>query len=596
MTTTRRPRPRRGRNLGFRPDLFDTSRSVALLLGGIALLTGTTVAVYTLREVASLGSVGLTTLRSVASALLVGGFAILVLRRRITLPLRHVILCGLIALAVASVVATTGTPIASTFSGGLGVTILLAFAVIRSRAMLWYPLVVIPLGIAATAWQPGAQAGDVALTGLLAVVTTSVLTWFVRSASAFDTDWLTGILNFGGFERATATTVQDARANARTGVPLTLARLDIDEFALVNQRFGADAGDDALGEFATDLASLLPADAVFGRIEGDAFAVLISGSTADEVRGLLRKARSTVRGFSAGIAQHEGDESASELFGRAGAALYEAKRGGLGRITVHGGYYASPIEVRHGIETGEIFVVYQPCVDMRTGAIVGVEALARWHHPTRGAISPVEFIPLCEASGSIMILGDWVLGQAIAAAAGWNRGLPTGRSEVAVAINASARELSTAGYAERVIALCTAAGLRVSLLRIEATESDFGSGSEEVAVNIAQLRGSGALISMDDFGTGFSSLERLTRTRVDVVKIDRQFVSAIDSLATEAPVIDLAIGLATALSLGIVAEGVETPVQAQWLVERGCYFAQGFLYSRPIRYGELVQVLRDNEF
>ncbi|MEB0266863.1 EAL domain-containing protein [Cryobacterium sp. 10I5] len=263
-------------------------------------------------------------------------------------------------------------------------------------------------------------------------------------------------------------------------------------------------------------------------------------------------------------------------------------------MTVHGGYYASPVAVRHGIDNGEIYVEYQPCVDMRTGAIVGVEALARWNHPARGAISPVEFIPLCEASGSITILGGWVLGQAITAAAEWNRSLPADRSPVTVAVNASARELSMEGYAGRVIDVCAAAGLSVSLLGIEGTESDFGSGSEEVAVNIAHLRDAGALISMDDFGTGFSSIERLTRTRVDIVKIDRQFVSAIDSLAAEAPVIDLAIGLATALSLEIVAEGVETPVQAQWLVERGCHYAQGFLYSRPIRYGELVQVLLDS--
>ncbi|WP_231556348.1 EAL domain-containing protein [Cryobacterium sp. MLB-32] len=212
----------------------------------------------------------------------------------------------------------------------------------------------------------------------------------------------------------------------------------------------------------------------------------------------------------------------------------------------------------------------------------------RWNHPTRGQISPVEFIPLCEASGSIQALGQWVLEQAITAAAEWNNAKPQGQQPISVAVNASSRELMTPDYADRAIALCAAAGLDLANLGIEATETDFGTASDNVAMNTEKLRAAGVVISMDDFGTGFSSLERLTRMRLDIMKIDRGFISTIVSSGDDAPIVDLAIKLGTAMSLGIIAEGVETQEQADWLVVRGCFLAQGYLYARPLPLAEFL--------
>jgi EAL domain-containing protein (putative c-di-GMP-specific phosphodiesterase class I) len=227
-------------------------------------------------------------------------------------------------------------------------------------------------------------------------------------------------------------------------------------------------------------------------------------------------------------------------------------------------------------------------VDLATGAAVGAEALVRWQHPHRGLVPPSEFIPLCEASGSIQVLGRWVVQESIAAAATWRRLRRWDREPVSVSINASARELAAPGYGLFVLAECAAAGMPPALVHIEVTETDFGTDKEVVRENIRLLRAAGVLISMDDFGTGHSSLSRLTEIELDVLKIDQSFVALIDA-AEESPVADLTIRLASSLGLSVIAEGVETEIQAQWLRDRGCNYAQGYLYSRPVTSAEFVE-------
>ncbi|KGJ73392.1 hypothetical protein GY21_11595 [Cryobacterium roopkundense] len=562
--------------------MFNSASSVGILLGSAMLAFGIPLLVYALNFEHHPADV---TLGSLALALICSGAGVLVWRRQVTVPVRHLVLCWFGAGTLICVWATSGDAITHTFAATVSAVVLLAFAIIPSRIALWYPAVLIPAAVLSLALQPGAKLDNVAMSALLALGTGAGLTWFARSAITADTDWLTGVLNFAGFERATSVLLRDTHP----GIPITLCRIDLDGFALVNERHGHEAGDQALVEFTAQLRKRLPTSAVLGRIEGDAFAFLLPGRSSSQAQTLLAGLRSAVMGFSTGIATHDADESASELFGRAGVALYDAKRVGFGGMSIHDGYYASISAVRQGIMNGEFHILYQPCVDMRSGRAVGAEALVRWNHPTRGPISPVEFIPLCEASGSIHALGHWVLEQAVSAAAHWNAAQPPGYEPVGVAVNASARELMTPDYADRAVALCQAAGLSVANLGIEATETDFGTASDNVMVNTEKLRAAGVVISMDDFGTGFSSLERLTRMRLDIMKIDRAFIGTIGSATADAPIADLAIRLGTAMSLGIIAEGVETREQADWLIARGCFLAQGYLYARPLPLDDFVR-------
>jgi EAL domain-containing protein (putative c-di-GMP-specific phosphodiesterase class I) len=177
--------------------------------------------------------------------------------------------------------------------------------------------------------------------------------------------------------------------------------------------------------------------------------------------------------------------------------------------------------------------------------------------------------------------------ESIAAAASWRRLRRWDREPVSVSINASARELASAGYGLFVLAECAAVGLPPTLVRVEVTETDFGMDAATVRENIQVLREAGVLISMDDFGTGHSSLSRLTEIDLDLIKIDQSFVAVIDT-GRDSPVADLTIKMAAALGLVVIAEGVETEMQAQWLLERGCRYAQGYLYSPPMLSEDFV--------
>jgi diguanylate cyclase (GGDEF)-like protein len=455
--------------------------------------------------------------------------------------------------------------------------------VLPAAQSLLYPIIFIPLSLIILAVHPGSTAADVAMSSLLMLATGMGLTWFARSALTAETDELTGIPNFVGFAQVLNTAMRDLSPTE----PVSLVRLDLNEFALVNRREGRDGGDAAMVAFVKKVAAQLPPGATLARMEGDAFAILMPCFTAAQSRAWLQRVQGTVAGFSAGISSREGDESESEFFGRAGKALFEAQRVGRGKVVTHGGYYASPAAVRDGLNNGEFFLHFQPVIELATGVTAGAEALVRWQHPTRGLVPPAEFIPLCEASGSMQVLGRWVVRESIGAAANWRRLRPAGGTPVSISINASARELATAGYGEFVLAECADADLPPALVRIEVTETDFGGDAAAVRDNITVLRSAGVLISMDDFGTGHSSLSRLTEIDLDVIKIDRSFVGTIDA-ETDSPVADLTIKMAAALGLDVIAEGVETEMQAQWLRERGCPYVQGFLYSRPIPSAEFV--------
>ncbi|TFC05153.1 GGDEF domain-containing protein [Cryobacterium adonitolivorans] len=568
--------------VGYHPGLFNAAESAGILLGVAQVGFGLPLFLYAWYESVQ-SDEPLVVLLAVGAALLVSGVLSAAFRRRMRVPLRHLILCWMSVMGLLCQAATGADPITFTFAWTPSLLALIAFAVIPAAQSLIYPIVFIPLSLITLALHSGSNPADVAMSSLLMLSTGLGLTWFARSALLAETDELTRIPNFAGFEQVLSAAMRD---NAPTQ-PLSLVRLDINEFALVNRREGREGGDAAIVAFVAGVSAVLPAAATMGRMEGDAFAILLPSFTAADTRDLLVRVQGHVAGFSAGISSREGSESESEFFGRAGKALFEAQRVGRGKIITHGGFYASPAAVRDGLRNGEFFLLFQAVIDLATGVAIGAEALVRWQHPTRGLVSPAEFIPLCEASGSIVVLGQWVVRESIAEAANWRRLRRWEHEEVSVSINASARELASTGYGEFVLAECATAGLPPAQVCIEVTETDFGTDAAVVRANIRVLRGAGVLISMDDFGTGHSSLSRLTEIDLDVIKIDQSFVAVIDT-QLDSPVADLTIKLAAALDLQVVAEGVETEAQAQWLRERGCLLAQGYLYSRPVAADEFV--------
>jgi len=357
-------------------------------------------------------------------------------------------------------------------------------------------------------------------------------------------------------------------------------------------------GDSVLVEFALRCAQLGGAESgaggaagtVVARTGGDEFAILLPGLTALEAAAAVQRMRADVHGFSAGIASHEPGESASGLRTRVTEALSSAKRSGRGTTRIHGGHYATATAVGQAIANGEFSLVFQPIVDLRSRRAVGAEALLRWMHPTRGAISPVEFIPLCEASGAMPRLGDWIVHTAVTTASSWTMPVDPGAPPFYVSVNASGIELGDPHYADRLLALCAEAALPAGALKLELTESDYVVEYGAVHANMAQLQTSGIPIMIDDFGTGSSNLERLSEVRANVLKIDRRFISAIGSADDDAPLVQSILGLARGLGSSVIAEGVETDVQADWLERHACRFAQGYLFSRPVASADLAAV------
>ena len=258
----------------------------------------------------------------------------------------------------------------------------------------------------------------------------------------------------------------------------------------------------------------------------------------------------------------------------AGLILVAAGSGEQTSVGVHS--CAQRRELVDALPAGEFTVVYQPIVDLASGVVVGAEALLRWTHPQRGAVPPVEFIPLAEESGFILDLGRWVLRAACREASGWDWA-DTPR----ISVNVSGRQLQDLNFVPDVRRILAETGLPPTRLVLEVTESMLEADAPVALAALEALRSDGVRIAVDDFGTGYSSLSRLDRLPVDILKIDRSFVSALRPDAAVAPVITAIVALAHALGMSTLAEGVEEPYQAAALIAHGCGAAQGWLYGRP---------------
>lgn len=433
---------------------------------------------------------------------------------------------------------------------------------------------------------PAGAGTSVMLCGVLAVVGV-VVGWLTRAAAAAEIDPLTGLPNRRGFDRELNRTLVRAE---RTGVGVCLALIDVDDFKTINDLGGHPAGDRVLRETAAAWSGRIPPGSCLCRYGGDEFALLLTGQDVAEAVltvDALREAMPARRTCSAGVAAWEPTDSASLLVNRADALLYQAKRAGRNRTTAHLDNGLALGRLREAITGGQLRAVYQPIVHLQTGQLTGVEALVRWLHPQRGWLAPMDFIPLAEESGMIDEIDRWMMRQACAQAAQWvSDGLLT-----KVTVNASSRGLLDTGYVDQVRGILLDTGLAPQHLVLEITETTLDADTADVIQTLRELRAMGVSIAIDDFGTGFSSLSRLDRLPVDVLKIDRSFVAAIQDEFGDAPLVAAVVALGHALGLTLVAEGIEDVHQRERLAALGCDEGQGYLFGRPMP-PELVDGLR----
>jgi diguanylate cyclase (GGDEF)-like protein/PAS domain S-box-containing protein len=397
---------------------------------------------------------------------------------------------------------------------------------------------------------------------------------------------------------------------ARSGRPLAVLMCDLDDFKDVNDTLGHAAGDQLLRAVATRLREAVRTTDTVARLGGDEFGVLCDEvASAEEAAGLAERLLDALRppvevdgqalrvGISVGLTLDTGERSVEELLRDADVAMYAAKAGGKHTWTLHRASMTTRTRVRRelaadlrdAVDAGAIDVAYQPLVDLGTGLTTGVEALARWTHPTRGPVSPEEFVPLAEHTGSIEALGAAVLDQALATARTWRRARPD--LDLDLGVNLSARQLADGDLVEVVTQALARHGGDPGRLVLELTETAVLEDTPRAVAVMHELRELGVRFAIDDFGTGYSSLAYLQRLPVDVVKIDRSFVAALGRDRSAEGLVRAIVALARSLDLEVVAEGVETEQQLAVLRRLGCTTAQGYLLSRPLPATALAPTL-----
>jgi diguanylate cyclase (GGDEF)-like protein len=420
-------------------------------------------------------------------------------------------------------------------------------------------------------------------------------------------DRLTALPNRALFRDRVQQAVAQSRRDAR---PVTVMLLDVDGFADVNATLGHACGDRLLVAVAARLATCTRDSDTLARLGGDEFAIVAIGQPgADAVdvqarrvveamaRPFVIDGREVALSASVGVTLFPSDDgSVEQLLGNAGAAVRAARRAGGNGYRFYSAELnarlqrrlALELDLRQALDRGQLFLHYQPKVDAPTGRVTGVEALARWQHPERGLVSPMEFIPIAEESGMIVRIGEWVLRTACAQVVAWtDAGLPA----VPVSVNLSARQFAHGDLVDVVRRAVFDTGIDPTYLELEVTESLLMDDRVRSAQTLDALRADGILISLDDFGTGYSSLAYLKHFPIDAIKIDQSFIRDITEDAGSGAIATAIIGLAHSLGLDVIAEGVETAEQLAFLVEKGCDTVQGYYFSRPVPAAELARLL-----
>jgi diguanylate cyclase (GGDEF)-like protein len=421
--------------------------------------------------------------------------------------------------------------------------------------------------------------GQVILLPGTLIVVAVVVGRLVRAADAAEIDTLTGLPNRRGLDRH----LSEALAGASPGShSVALAFLDVDHFRSVNKTEGQGGGDRLLRAIAAAWRPLLRDTDFLARNGSDEFALLITDALPGEVAMVISRLRAAMpkaHTCSAGASDWQPGDTVSLLAARTDTALYESKRMGRNRLTYHDSSGNSEEALmRRAVADGEVVAYYQPIVELGTGVVTGFEALARWIRPGHGLVAPDAFIPAAEANGAIEDIGSMMLTAATRQVALWS----ASQSRPLVAsVNVCGRELRNPSYVSQVKSILRDSGLPASQLVLELTETAFEGNAAPVIAALEELHALGIGIAIDDFGTGYSSLSRLDRLPVDVVKIDRSFISTLPAEATRAPLVAAIIAMARALGLHVVAEGIEHPYQGALLFGLGCDKGQGYWFDRP---------------
>lgn len=432
-------------------------------------------------------------------------------------------------------------------------------------------------------------------------------------------DELTGLPNREQFKRNLKTVLAQARESSS---PLALLHLGLDRFKRINETLGRSAGDELLKSVAKRLAGGIRKETRsrssggssaertwLARVGGDEFALLVPGIDGEQAaEALANRIKSLVSaGYvhgrhrlvitpSIGVALFPGHATtADDLLRAADTALTLAKAGGRNCCQLFSaGMIARSLErleiesdIRAALKKNEFLLYYQPKVELATWSIVGAEALLRWRHPQRGWIPPGEFIPVAEESGLIKLLGYWVLREACRKLREWQmRGLP-----ISLAINVSSEEFNQPDFAAKVLEVVRRSGVDASGLELEITESLLMRNTDGTVETLRKLRAAGLGLAVDDFGTGYSSLSYLQEFPVHAVKIDQSFIRDLHKSRDNAAIVAAILAMARELRLKVVAEGVETEEQLEYLRSHGCDQIQGFLYSKPLPAREFEALL-----
>jgi diguanylate cyclase (GGDEF)-like protein len=382
---------------------------------------------------------------------------------------------------------------------------------------------------------------------------------------------------------------------------ISLLFIDLDRFKMVNDHWGHQVGDELLCAVAGRLSAQIRGEDLVCRIGGDEFVIALASPShsalAESLAGrlLAEFARpfeltvgNVVISASIGVAKSPGGAQALELIRDADTAMYKAKGNGRNAYALFDTSLRDEVRDRMNLEQalrralprGELSVHYQPIVDLATDELDGFEALMRWQHPTLGAVSPVDFIPVAEETGLIVESGAWLLRESAAQLAAWTAERGPGARALHVSVNVSVRQLRDCALVDVVRNVLADTGLAPEQLWLEITESGVMEDIDTALATLNQLRDLGVTLCIDDFGTGYSSLSYLHRLPVGIVKIDRSFVSRVGEDGTDEPVVRAVLAMTRAMNLRVVAEGIETEVQRDWLREQGCELAQGWLYGK----------------
>ncbi|AEV81512.1 diguanylate cyclase [Actinoplanes sp. SE50] len=414
-------------------------------------------------------------------------------------------------------------------------------------------------------------------------------------------DMLTGLPNRAAYRRHAEAILEVA---ARDGGHGAVVLLDLNRFKEVNDTLGHHAGDELLRVVSERMRAGLAEGDLLARLGGDEFAMLLPGRDVAQAVAVLTGIRARVAEelvldgvplnmeASFGVALYpEHGTDLQDLKMRADAAMYQGKRGTEDIVVYAGGATGHPhqwlkiqAELRHALERDELVLWYQPKVGLPSTEINGVEALVRWQHPERGLLPPGEFLPAAEHSGLIAPLTEWVLRRALADQAGWTA---TGR-DWTLSVNVSARNLDAPGFVGYVAALLAETGARPDRLILEVTETALAGDADNAVRAVRELGALGVGISVDDFGTGYTSLSHLRGLPISEIKVDRAFVADVDHDPQSQAIVRSVIELAHGLGSRVTAEGVETTAIHAWLVEAGCDEGQGYLYGRPVPWPQVA--------